>query len=718
MDLGRRDLLKVLGVSVTAAAVPGCQREAHNLIPFLLPDEEIVPGVANWYASVCRECEAGCGTLVRVMEGRAKKIEGNPEHPLNRGKLCARGQAALQALYNPDRVRTPLKRIGPRGDGRFEPLSWPEAMDEWLRVLRAHPGAALIARVPSGSDAVLLDGFMKSLGGRTVIYSPEETVAIRAAMQRSFGVDGLPRYDLGSCDYLLSMGAPFLEHWLSPVTLSIGYGEMRQGHPTTRGRFVHVEPRLSLTAANADRWVPIRPGMEGLLLMGLIHAVLEERPHALPTHERSRWAGSASLSPADVARQTEIAEEDIRRLARELMQASRPLVLAGGSAASHTNGSFVLAAANALNRLLGAVNREGGLWLSRAHPLSAGPRPAAEQQVLDCLTQVNRGGALHLYDADLLHLVPDSFGVREALKAAPFIVSFSAFLDDTSTMADLVLPVHTPLESWGDRVYEGETSGRAAALQQPVVQPLYETRPVADLVLDASRRLGRDRERPAPSSALAFLRERWRRLGVEEDHAWMQRLEQGGWWEEEQEPAAVTFTELPPYQPAEFDGDPGEFPFFFHPFPSLGLHRGEGANRPWLQELPDPLTTAVWGTWIEINPTTARQLGLKDGAMAKVVSPYGSLEAPVIHYPGIRPDLVSIPLGQGHCGYGRYAGGRGVNPLSLLAPRLDRDSGRIASGATRVRVEPSERAGRIVRLIHHGGQPDERLLQIGRPSAG
>ena len=124
MDLSRRDLFKFAGLTAAGSVLPGCEKEVHNLVPFLLPDDEIVPGIANWYASTCTECDAGCGILVRVMEGRAKKIEGNPRHPINRGKLCVQGQAALQGLYNPDRLRGPLKRDGTRGSGTFRPITW------------------------------------------------------------------------------------------------------------------------------------------------------------------------------------------------------------------------------------------------------------------------------------------------------------------------------------------------------------------------------------------------------------------------------------------------------------------------------------------------------------------------------------------------------------------------------------------------------------------
>src|SRR5574341_1862460 len=124
----RRDFLKILGGSGAAAALGGRAQPVEKILPYVIPDEDVVPGVTTWYATVCRECPAGCGMLVRTREGRAVKVEGNPSHPVNRGRLCARGQASLQGLYNPDRIRQPLLKDA---SGRFKPLSWDEA-EAWL----------------------------------------------------------------------------------------------------------------------------------------------------------------------------------------------------------------------------------------------------------------------------------------------------------------------------------------------------------------------------------------------------------------------------------------------------------------------------------------------------------------------------------------------------------------------------------------------------------
>jgi anaerobic selenocysteine-containing dehydrogenase len=168
----------------------------------------------------------------------------------------------------------------------------------------------------------------------------------------------------------------------------------------------------------------------------------------------------------------------------------------------------------------------------------------------------------------------------------------------------------------------------------------------------------------------------------------IERLQQGGWWGGEGKPVPVRKRAVPnKVQSARFDGDEKTFPFYFYPFPSVNLNYGEGANRPWLQELPDTATTVVWGSWVEMNPKTAEEMGLHTGDVVRVISPYGEIEAPVVLYPGNRPDLISVPIGQGHTAYGRYAKGRGVNPLSILSPAVDGPSGALARAGTRVRIE-------------------------------
>jgi anaerobic selenocysteine-containing dehydrogenase len=268
-----------------------------------------------------------------------------------------------------------------------------------------------------------------------------------------------------------------------------------------------------------------------------------------------------------------------------------------------------------------------------------------------------------------------------------------------------VLPDRVALESWGDHV--SDTNVPTIGLSQPVVSPLSaDTRQIGDTFLDLGHRLGL---KDMPSSTFYdLLRERWRVFLDKQPHeeapdwfekTWVSHLQQGGWWHEPSRTRyPLSFTPSLRYESAVLSGDEKEFPFILYPYPSMTIGHGEGANRPWLQELPDTMTSVVWGSWVEMNPKTAQELGIHQGDLVRVTSLVGSLEAPAVLYPGIRPDMVAMPMGQGHSSYGRYARGRGVNPLSLLSPALDTVTGTVASGATRVRIDRTGAKGRLVTL--------------------
>ena len=157
----------------------------------------------------------------------------------------------------------------------------------------------------------------------------------------------------------------------------------------------------------------------------------------------------------------------------------------------------------------------------------------------------------------------------------------------------------------------------------------------------------------------------------------------------------------------EFSGSSDAYPFVLHPYLSTGLHDGRGANLPWMQELPDPMTSVVYGSWVELNPTTARELGLTEGDVVEVVSPHGGVRVPVFVYPAIMPDVVAMPIGQGHSEYGRYAKNRGVNPIQILAPQMEPKTGSLAWSATRVKLVAT---GQRVKVVKTGGTS----RQLGR----
>ncbi|HYT06569.1 MAG TPA: molybdopterin-dependent oxidoreductase [Rugosimonospora sp.] len=751
----RRNFLKISALSGAVAALQSCGSPEQQLIRFI-PDEDLVPGIATWKPSVCTLCSAGCGTLVRVMEGDAevvrngraglikmglaKKLEGNPEHPVNRGKLCARGHAALQVLYHPDRLANPLKRRGPRGSADFQVVSWEDALAELTSHLSELPSPgnvrpsdsrggrravetgpvpiAFLTRPLRGQRRELIERFLKALGAPpSVSYEPLDEAVLRRANLLSFGSAALPTLDLARADYLISFGADLLGTWNSPVAQSIGYGEMRQGRPGRRGKFVQVESRMSQTGANADEWIPCHPGREGVLALGMAHVILREklRPRELRSRAAALIAGwSESLPdyvPESVAKQTGVSAETITRLAHEIAAAASSAVVIAGAPLAQTNGMFNALAVNALQALLESGRAEAPiLSFTPQPPIGATvPASAATQASFSALNslaqailneQPHAPKVLFLYDANPVFGAPASLQFREALAKVPYIVSFGSFIDETSAFADLILPDHAPLESWVDDVAESGTTQSVVSLAPPAVHPLHNTRAMPDVLLEVAQRLGGPVAAALPwNSYDAMLRAAYvplRRLSSStatqsEGDFWTKITNQGGWWSTPTTPRAEAVSAAPAHTPAklaepEFDGPAPEFPFYFAPFPSQSFRDGSLAHLPWLQEMPDVITTAMWSSWMEINPKTAGQLHIAVGDLVEITSQHGSVRAPAILSPGIAPDVVAMPIGQGHEKFSRYASGRGANPLSILAPLTERETGALAWAATRVKL--------------------------------
>lgn len=733
--LSRRNFLKIAsGATVATGLAPAIRQMVIE--PFVKSPEDTLPGQATWYASTCRQCPAGCGIVVRTINGRAKKIEGNPLHPLNRGKLCARGQAALQVLYNPDRLKNAVRQTGGRNSRKFEPLYWSEAIDllkEKIASLSSADRLAFLGGLMPDHVYYLVDRLLGALGAPpAVIYDLQSALEGRASASRLsqlfFGVPDLPIYDLAQSDVILSFGANLFETWMSPVAQSIAYGTMRQGGMGRRGLLVQFEPRLSSTAASADKWIPLKPGAEGFVALAIGRIIVEERLGHVGSH-RPHAVLYQNVDVRQMAAASEVPVETLRQLAQAFADADRPVAIPGGYLAGQHNGISSMLAVQALNLVVAQVGREGGVFLSNPGPTVAlRQKPAAHtfNEMLDLIARMKAGEVdlLIVHSTNPMFELPAAAGFAEAISRVPFVVSFSQFVDETTVWANLVLPDHTPLEAWGYQVPEPGADRPVISGQQPVVRPLYDTRATADVLLTLAARLGRKAAEALPwEDEVAYLEEitgelYGSSLGAYDartsDGFWSLFRQYGGWWSEKEilrEPELTEVVQSPlPISEPRFDGDLQDYPFHLYPYSSIALSDGRGANLPWLQETPDPMTSVQWATWVELNPETAGSLGVSDNDIVLVESPYGKLEAPVVVYPGIRPDVVAIPIGQGHKDYGRFAQvASGSNPLALVAPVTDNEIGVLAWGTTRVRLKPTGRKHILARVESLDGKGRESL---------
>ena len=263
----------MMGWSSAGAALAGCdlpstvtlEEGKENVMSYLMPEEYVIPGVGVWYASTCTQCAAGCGIHGRVREGRVLKLEGNPDSGINRGKLCMMGQAGVQGHYNPDRITQPLLRAG----GKLEPVSWDKAMEVLAEKFAAVPGErfAWVTGTLSGHQRALVANHLDAMGSSNHYAHEVINNAVAQAVYRDMLGDAKPRFHIDKAKMLLSFGADFMGAGQSPVQASAQYARFRTNK--TRGLFVQVESKMSLSGGSADLWLPIKPGTEGVLALGI-----------------------------------------------------------------------------------------------------------------------------------------------------------------------------------------------------------------------------------------------------------------------------------------------------------------------------------------------------------------------------------------------------------------------------------------------------------------
>lgn len=692
MELDRRDFLKVIGAA-GASATLGCSSEsARTLIPYVLPPEEIIPGEATWFATTCRECPAGCGLLAKNRDGRVIKVEGNPLHPVNLGRLCPRGQASLHGLYNPDRFRGPMKRSD---NSQFVSISWQSAekifVERVLDLVKFGKGEqiACMTGLITGTKRNLLDHWLKQAGASEhLTYEPLSYEPLRVANKDIFGTDGIPTYKIDRADFLISFGAGFLETWLSNVYYAGQFAGFRSASKTARNLFIYVGPRLSMTAANADLWVSVAPGNEYLVALGILRVIVDKGLCPIPNDLQDSLDSAIGSFPLDrITAASGIEQALLERIAKQFAAAKNPLALAEGLAYSAPNAVQTAIAANLLCSIKGGAPETHDFSM-----ISALSEIASAVEVKELAERMERGEVqlLILNDANPVFSLPKSWQFHESLKKIPTIVSFSSCMDETTAAAHLILPVHTALESWGDYMPVSGVTG----FMQPVMGNLFDTRELGDILISSGRKISGEDQYPW-NDIYELLRESWMRRfqrdAPDQDFEtfWLEVLQRGGAWNIEERKAAAVPVTLPselhfPIPDVNVSDDRG---FRFTAYPSIQFFDGRMANRPWIQELPDPITQTTWGGWIEIHPETAEKLEIKKGDLLEVRSPFGVLQVPAIPIFTVPPNTLAMPIGQGHFNYGRYATGLPANPMELFPPGTDPLSSGIQGPSFRVTIK-------------------------------
>jgi anaerobic selenocysteine-containing dehydrogenase len=558
--LDRREFLASLGTAGLAAATSGWFTERL----FTMVQEGTLrpargPGFEKWVPSLCRLCPAACGIRVRLVDGLPVGLEGNRTDPVSAGGLCPAGLAGLQDLVHPDRLRTPMRRDGPRGSGRWTAISWDQALEEIATALRQlrHEGRpqafAVLERGDSPLTRFWLERILRAYGSPNLILDDTHETW-RAAWAFVAGSRSAPAADLANSDFILSFGHELFETDGHPVWQSKVWGRLRAPSVLRPATLAYVGPRISPTAARADLRTAIRPGQEAVMALGLIHILLTEdlmdrsflarwasgydRP-VEGRHEASDAAGEGFESfvrrrytPEEVSRRTGVPASEIFRLGRAFGGARRPVALAGPAALRGEDGLAVAMAVVALNLARGLVGSAGGYVAAGNAPfaLPAPPEPddvarrglasprldGAGTATLSVVEQsprrmfANLAGAspsplqvLLVHGVNPFHEWAGCSALEQALANTGLIVAMVRVPDETAAQADLILPEAGHLESWGLLPSPHGLPLDYAGLQQPAVEPLYESRSFEDAWFALARRLGGPAAAAAPGGTYA-----------------------------------------------------------------------------------------------------------------------------------------------------------------------------------------------------------------------
>jgi len=593
VEIQRRDFLKLLGGASGAIALGlyGC-RNSIDVPERLIELAKRGPGIESWKNTICGQCPAGCGVSVRMIDGIPVYIKGNPNYPVNRGGMCPSGHSALEMLFNPDRIKNPQKRIGVEGSRKWEKISWDNSLkivSDKMKELRnsglAHQVAFLNGNAQNGLMDKHFAQFMNAYGSPNYYSFPSiknQTVPYNLLQ----GVEQIPAYDLLNAKYILSFGSNFLEEGYSPIYYTKIYSQLRDQSVERRTRLVQIDSRMSLTAANADRWVPIKPGTYAALALGVAYVLIREELYnknfvQTSTFGFNDWTDSRGKShigfmknvinnyyPEEVSKITGVPAETILQIARDLGNNKPSVVLGGQGAEDNTNGTFTQMAIYSLNALLGNIEKEGGVYFVDVPPLAELPSIVYDEAARSGLekTKVAESNdytypladfsidaftknilndkpypvsVLFIYKGNPLFQTLNHHEFAEALKKIPLVVSFDSCINETSEYADLILPDHTSLEKWDAFSNVPSVGFTHVGIQQPVINPLYDTKNTADVILKLSSMIGQ-----SVANALPFdTYEKEIRFSVEKLYtsgegaivtegvkgAWLEYLQQRGW---------------------------------------------------------------------------------------------------------------------------------------------------------------------------------------------
>ncbi|MDK9699100.1 MAG: TAT-variant-translocated molybdopterin oxidoreductase [bacterium] len=664
--LSRRDLLKLTGAAMVLATVGCARRPVEKIIPYVVAPEEITPGVAVWYASTCSGCAAQCGTLVKTREGRPIKLEGNPNHPVNHGKLCARGQATVLDLYDPDRLQQPTKYY--RGKRTPEQVTFAQADEAILAALKKAPGK--IAIVGNHQNGVAMKRvwreFAAAFPGVSLFqYDPLGEDDLLRAQSVVFGTTVRPRYRYDQAQYLVLFGHDPFGNSASPVEAAHGYGIMRKPSKEDMAKVVSFEPAMTLSGANADERFLISPDDLAPIAYSLAYVLTQMGRNAFEKEEDNQKLRNvlSAYAPSKIEKNTNLPEGLIKRLAKEINRyRGKSLVVAGSTAVQGNNSLALQIAVSLVNVLLENEGRtvDGSTWFSQQ-------RLGTQRDLIEFTKELKAGkfDTVIFAGTNPLYHAPAELGIAEALQSVNLVVSLADRIDETALQADWILPLSHGLETWSD---VAPVNG-LYAIKQPVITPLYTTRSVEENLLawtTAATKAG-----AAVPTMLEFIQETWKQTFMAEASTntfiewWNDKLRDGFFGTAKTDVAVTPRKVLPESVNAirTKHSDPVDLQLVLQT--TAISYDGTQRNNAWLMETPDPVSKVSWDNHLSLSPSRAKKLGVQTGDIVKLTLGSTNVEVPVYIQPGVHANVALLALGWGRTAGGRIANKVGTNGFPL-----------------------------------------------------
>lgn len=648
----RRDFMKLMAASTALASSACFQRPMHKILPYVNQPEEITFGEANFYASTCQECSTGCGTLVKTREGRPIKLEGNPDHPMNRGGLCARGQASILNLYDPDRLKGPVTVT--RGSMNTTAASWEEIdsqISQKLRQIKNGSGKirVLTETINSPSTLKIINDFLNGFAhGEHVVFDPISAENIIEAQEQSYGARVLPRYVFEKAKAIVSIDADFLGTWLSPVEFTKHFTKNRKlKDGKSLSKLITFESAVTITGSNADVRVPIRSQDGASIALALAHELASK--HGLSV-DGETLESLKKYSIANVAQATGVSAEALKATAEVLSKNQGQSLIVGGSPQSQNqNGLALQVAINILNSML----KNDGQTVDSS--LSPSLQKAGKFSNMAKLIKDMKEGevdALFIYKSNPIYHLPNSLGFADAARKVGLVVSFNDRADESTVVSHYICPDNHPLENWGD----AQPQKNLYSLVQPTIRPIYNTRAFQDslLVFNKKAALGLGKL-SASKDWHEYVQGHWREtiyksssMIVPFELFWESSLRDGV-FDAGKNRNSASSSRTPKAQalksnlPIDTKNEGMELVFY----PQVAMMEGHNANNPWLQELPDPITRVTWDNYASVGYNVAQKLGLKDGDVVRVKTADTAMDLPALIQPGQHDGVVAVALGYG-----------------------------------------------------------------------